>query len=398
MGFLRQYSSLPTTIYVLSFTRATVSMGSMIIFPFLSLMLTTHLGYNESTAGIIIFFTSLSNVSGSVAGGFLADAFDRKRIIIISSSIVAVFAVIISAILPSKMTLLAIIIMFFAFSTIFPTISAMILDYSLPTNKSECFSLMYLSSNIGSALGPILTGLLFYSHMSWIFLCSALLFLITIIAVVFGIREHAKEKIATRDGIGFSFSLLTVPLILFCLCLAIFNLSYISLDFVLPLQLSDYFGLNAGSKYSSLIWSINGLAVVFLTPVIIFFSKKINHILSVAIGGIFYAIGFMIYAVSKDMVLLLLTTLVWTVGEILISTSAGIFIADHLPSGYKGRSMALYEFSCAVGKLIAPVGFGFILYHFAYLHLWIVIVLLCIIFSVVTFLLYFNDKKREVKK
>lgn len=393
MNFWNQYRNLPEPVYVLSFGRAAVAMGSMIIFPFLSLLLTTHLGYNESEAGIIIFFTSLSNISGSIAGGVWADKFNRKKIIIVASTIVSVFAILTSLILPCKWSLLTIIVLFFSFSTIFPTISAMILDYSSSSNSSECYSFMYLSSNIGSAVGPILTGLLFYSHMAWIFICAAALFGITSLSVLYGIKDNPEVIKTSRDENKFSLKLVTLPLVIFCICLAVFNLSYISLDFVLPLQLSDYFGLNAGSKYSSLVWSINGISVVVLTPMIIFFSKRIHHTFSMTIGGIFYAVGFLVYALSRNILLLMLTTIIWTVGEILISTSAGIFIASQLPSGFKGRSMALYELSCAVGKLAAPVCFGFILCKSSYQQLWVLIVLLCLFFSVVTLFLFFKYKE-----
>lgn len=392
MNFWLQYRNLPISIYILSVSRAMVNMGSMIVFPFISLLLTNYLNYSEAETGLIIFIASICSIIGSILGGVLSDKINRKIILCASSTAIIIFSFITSFLLPNRLSIITINIMFLAFNTILPTIAAMVLDYSETANKSECFSLMYLAGNIGNAIGPLLTGLLFYSHMSWIFLCTCILFFINVLLVLFGLKNKDviyREKEIKYPGL---IPFLTPSFITFCLCIAILNTCYIALDFVLPLQLSDCFGLRYGSKLSSLVWTINGVLVIFATPIIVSFSKKKNYVFCVAIGGLFYAFGFFFYATTNSVPLFMGTILIWTTGEILISTSAGLYIADQLPENFKGRSMSLYESSCSIGKLIGPVLFGFMMISHSYFYIWLIISLLCIISSVITGLLFVKHK------
>ena len=120
-------------------------------------------------------------------------------------------------------------------------------------------------------------------------------------------------------------------LLLFTICLAALTLCYINLDFMLPLQLRDLFGLDAGSKYSSLVWTINGCVVVFCTPVIVSFTKKNHPLFNIGFACLLYAVGFSLYGFASSIAIYMMAVVIWTSGEILISTCAGIYIADQSP-------------------------------------------------------------------
>lgn len=50
MNFFAQYKGLPKQVYFLAVSRGAVNMGIMFMFPFLSLLLTSRLGYTEQEA------------------------------------------------------------------------------------------------------------------------------------------------------------------------------------------------------------------------------------------------------------------------------------------------------------------------------------------------------------
>ena len=404
MNFFAQYKGLPKQVYFLAVSRGAVNMGIMFMFPFLSLLLTSRLGFSEQEASYIIVASSACGIIGNILGGKLSDELGRKKVYGTAILISIAATTIAGFICNGHLVIIPIIIMYFTFNIILPCVSAMILDHSNEKNKAECYSLLYLATNVGGAIGPVIAGLLFYKHMPWIFFSMAIIFLPAAVLLFFGVQDNytpcrnTQQKNTLEQPFkknkSFLYIIFNKPVLLvFLACLSILTLCYINLDFTLPLHLKQLFGLNAGSKYSSLVWTVNGITVVLLTPFLILSAKKRSPLLNISIASFLYAIGFSVYMLSENALILQCTTIIWTAGEILISTCAGIYIADQCPETHKGRSMALYEFSRSAGKLLGPIFAGFLLSRYSYSMTWFLIVCLCIASGIILRLLYLHTQK-----
>ena len=97
--------------------------------------------------------------------------------------------------------------------------------------------------------------MLFYSHMPWIFFSMAMIFFVTFVLVLCKVqdiyvpRKDTRHLETVKQVSQIRIVLQNPVLLLFTICLAALTLCYINLDFMLPLQLRDLFGLDAGSKY-----------------------------------------------------------------------------------------------------------------------------------------------------
>lgn len=410
MEALRQYRGLPVQIYFLALARAVVSMGLMFVFPFMSLLLTSVLGFSSVIAGYIMVMTAVGNVAGSIIGGKLSDSFSRKKVFSAFAMMVVIVMIISGFICTKRMVVPFIVLAYFFFSAVIPSVSAMVLDWCDENNKTEALSLLYLASNIGSSIGPVIAGLLFYDHMPWIFFGMAFAFIFTFVLVQLKVSEHKglasvsaimPAEAFSDDGSGqksekksyFSIILSKPSLLIFIIVLIILTLCYIALDYMLPLHFSDIFGLSRGSKYSSLIWSVNGLTVVLLTPWLISFTKKHHQLFNMIFAALLYAAGFAVYGLTETPILLYAAVLIWTSGEILISTGAGVYISNQSPETHKGRGMATYEMSRGIGRCLGPLLFGYLLVTHTYSQVWLIVAAICLAMSLVMLVLYKKERK-----
>ena len=397
MTFIEQYKGLDRQIYLLAVVRCVNSMGQMFVFPFTSLLLTQVLGFTAVQAGYFMLLTSVVNALSNAVGGKLSDRMSRRKIIFTAYLGVIAIMVATSFVCRTLLVLPALIAAHIFVCIALPSISALVLDKCDYYRRRVSLSLLYLASNIGSALGPILAGLLFYRHMSLSFLCMAFGFTITASVVFFLITDKVNEasrltppdendapEVPAAEGDNYIKMIFRNKILLvFVLTLGLTSLCYSSISYMLPLHFTEMAGLEAGSRYYSMIWTVNGAIVVFFTPILISWTRKRSQLTNAAAACLLYALGFGVYAFTHSLPLYYMAVLIWTSGEILLSTGGAVFIAAQSPPTHKGRAMATYEFARSVGRSMGPLCFGYIIDGAGYGATWRVIAATCFLLFLV---------------
>jgi predicted MFS family arabinose efflux permease len=263
-----------------------------------------------------------------------------------------------------------------------PVNDAMLIDLTAADQRKPAFSLLYLGHNIGIALGSLFAGFLFNRYLAWFFLADAG----TTLAAVMLIAVFVRESAPSRERIEASFqedsgperaekgSLLAVllrrPFLLaFLFINTLLSLVYSQSHFSLPLQCSALFG-EQGPRTFGLLISLNGLAVITLTTVVLHFTRRLAPVLTVAASGLFYAAGFGLLGLVGSLPWLLLSTLIWTVGEILAATSTGAYIAGHSPLTHRGRVNAIAPIIMYSGFAAGPPLAGRLVERFSLSVIW----------------------------
>ena len=70
-----------------------------------------------------------------------------------------------------------------------PAASAMIADLTAPTQRSHAFALMYVSINLGFAIGPAVGGFIAEYSFQWLFFGDAATCALYAVIILFGIKE-----------------------------------------------------------------------------------------------------------------------------------------------------------------------------------------------------------------
>jgi hypothetical protein len=149
------------------------------------------------------------------------------------------------------------------------------------------------------------------------------------------INERIDEK--AEEG-GLLRALLKRPaLLIFASIDMLFSFVYAQTNFSLPLQTKAVFGDALGASYFGTFAMINCLEVIFLTTIITLLTRKIRAVYNVAVAGIFFAVGFGMLYFVESFWLFVLSTVIWTIGEIINATNIGVYIANHTPVSHRGR-------------------------------------------------------------
>lgn len=404
MNSLTQYRGLPRQMYYVAFTRLIMEMGIMFVFPLMSLLLTERLRFSTIETGYIMTCVSVISLIGSLLGGKLADQFGRRRSFF-ALSVISIISTVIAGIFCHDRTMIPFItIAFMTVNALFPITSALITDYSDDSNRTECFSLSYIMSNMGTAIGPAIAGFLFYSHLPAVFYLMAALYVVAVfVLIAMGkesyvpgavSRENARQAANSReDAMQTADSeetlmavLRRIPILiaLIFLMMGVF-FCYGQLAFVLPLQLTNDLGLKVGSRMSALLWTVNGIACLTLTPVMTLLAKKRRALVNIMIGLFIYSIGFLTYAFPIRPAIFFASILVWSVGEILINTNSGIFIAQKAPETHRGRCQSLIDLSWGCARCISLLVFSYLAEATSFHFCWVVISVTCLILALAAF-------------
>lgn len=407
-NFLKPYLKLPRNVYFLFFASVINSAGSF-VYPFLAMFLTIKLGYSEYFSGIMLTIIIIAESVGKLIGGKLSDIFGRKIIIIVLSLVGSVFYIAIAFLKNQVLIPYLIIIAGFVKSGALPAIDASIIDVTTKKNRNDAFSLIYLAHNLGFAVGPLAAGFLFLNHINLIFLIDAITTIIAVIIIYIFVSESMKVKaglylnmenipVTEKPEYGNSLKIFFKKPILygFALISIIFSFIYAQSSFSLPLYLNNIF-LDRGPKLYGSLMTVNAVVVIVVTLFIVAAIKKFNPILNISLAGLLFAFGFGMLFFSDIFILFVISTFIWTIGEIINSVSSNVLAANYSPVTHRGRFNAIVYFINGVGFAIGPFLAGLFIKYCGIKNIWPLIFFLSIVASILMLVLFFIEQRQRKK-
>ena len=396
---LKPYKGLPKEIYILFIGKIVNSIGAF-VHPLMSLILTQRIGMSAFEAGKFVTILAVCQVPCMLIGGKLADSIGRKKVIVIFQTLGAMVLIVCGLMPTSIMTAYMMILSSCFYSLSSPAYDALNADLTDESNRKESYSLLYMGANIGFAIGPILGGLLYKNFLPLIFIGDAVTTLIALSLLIVNIKDtkgknenmqlaDINEDIEEDDYTGVSTPkiLLSRPiLILFPIIMLLYQLVYSQWGFSLPLQMGDIYGID-GARLYGYLGAFNALIVITTTPLLTNRTSKYNSIDVMGIGGFCYAISFVVYAISNNMMLFLIATFALTIGEVLVSINSSAFIANNTPASHRGRISAIIPIVSGAGYAFGPMVMGQIIDISGIFMAWVIVMVISIIGSIGMFLL-----------
>jgi MFS family permease len=128
-------------------------------------------------------------------------------------------------------------------------------------------------------------------------------------------------------------------------------------------------------------------------------TKHLKPLINITIAGIIYAVGFGMLGLIHSYPMFLLSTVIWTLGEILVVTNFGVYLADNSPSNFRARFNAVGSLSWSLGAALGTSIAGRFLQEIGLNYIWLLTFVLSILGTVGMFGIYiFGKRRREIVK
>jgi MFS family permease len=367
MRFLQRYRGLPREIYILFVARVINSIGAF-VHPLLALILTDKIGFSEGTAGLCMTILMLTQFPAVLLGGKLADKFGRKKLIITFQILGAATYMVCGLIQPSiaLVVLMMLASNFYAMTT--AAMDAVTGDLTHIGNRKEAISILYMGSNLGFAVGPMIGGLLFKNLLPLVFIGDAFTTIVMTVLIAIFIKETLPQKDSGKAGAdanglekyreGSVWSILKERkvILFFALIMLIYEFSYSQWAFALPIQMKGLF--TDGAAQYGMLASFNGLLVIILTHVITTIIRRWRPLRAATLAGVLYAAAYCMLIFVRDLPFFYLSMFLFTTGEILNTIDARSFLVNFSPSSHRGRLNSVMNIISSSGRMMSPLVIG----------------------------------------
>ncbi|GMA65265.1 MFS transporter [Alicyclobacillus fastidiosus] len=364
--------------------------GLSLLWPVNSIYIHTSLHKSMAVAGMVMMVYSGTGLLGSFIGGWLYDRFGAMRVMVFTL-VVSCLVILLPAITPSFAVYVLVMAVFGTSCAIpFPVFNAVV-GHAWPAGGRRAFNFLYVSNNLGVAIGTALGGAMASNSFRSVFFGIAVGYASLLLLVVTVLRRPLYEiRAQLRDDAGDSNEGLRAPIPWGGI--GILLAGYITAWMVYVQWQSTVSVYMQATGYSlasySLLWTLNGLIIFLAQPLVSYVTRRFWSLAAHMVGGvILLALSFFFMLFAHNYVMYVIAMLLTTLGEIFVWPAVPAAIAQIAPAGRLGTLQGLVGSAATCGRMIGPV-LGGVLYDYAGFHFILLYAIPTLILPVILFLLY----------
>ena len=338
-------------VKIVTVSSAIRGLGYSSIWIYSSIYMTKFLGLSTFFAALVFMSGGIVSSFAQYGGGRLGDRIGHKKVFTLFLSTVFLMSIIVAV---SKFINGSIILFPLSFGAIMvlngfqsPSSNALVSRSSNVQLKG--FSIMRVGNNLGWGFGPAMGGFILsyfgFPGIFYFFTVTALIsFLISL--KVRNIPLNIEEKHLKFNTSNLALIVISVSALLIFMVQAQETIS-------LSLY-SD--GIFSGQYYEiGLVYMLNGLLVAFTQPFFYKISRKIGEFQALILGGLIYTLGFASYGLDSNLIQMLVSTAVFTMGENLSFPNGYSIVASISRKEKIGTNIGIYNAFCSAGRAFGPL-------------------------------------------
>lgn len=405
------------------FSEAMMNITFWMFFPFLTIYFADEFG--KSKAGLLLVFSQIFSVIANLMGGYCADRFGRKRMMVLSAigqglSFLA-FAAASSPWLQSPWVgFIAFAIAGVFGSFYWPASQAMVADVVDEKDRSSVFAIFYTSINIAVVIGPILGAIFYVNYRFETLLFAGIVCMLLGLILAKWTRETApvqKVEVFKTDKKWYYFlqnQLKDYTLIikdktflLFIIAGVLAGQTFMQLDLLFPVYMKEVIDIQTlfsigdwsftvkGEQAFGIVLAENGFLVALLTVMITKWMGKYKERNVFVLSSIVYAISIFLFSQTNWIWGFIIAMGVFTFAELMGAGIQQSFVSKLAPEHMRGQYFAAASLRFTISRTIAPLSIPLTVL-IGYDWTFLVLCLLALLSAGLYWLMFYSFEKKTV--
>lgn len=347
---------MPRALWLLVIGMAINVTGASFLWPLNTIYIHDILGKSLSVAGLVLMVNAGASVIGNLIGGILFDKIGGYRSILLGISIT--ITALIGMTINHSWTFYVVYLTIIGFGSgiVFPSMYAMAGSVWKEGGR-KAFNAMYVSQNLGVAIGAALGGLVADIRFDYIFLANTVTYAIFFTIALFGYRKiqanptsqtsvlDQKRRIKDHTKL---YALLTV-----CIGYLLCWMGYVQWQTTIATHTQS---LGISLKQYSILWTINGALIVLAQPIISWIVKKYTKTLKtqIIVGLVIFIISFAVVGVAEQYTAFVAAMIIITIGEMFVWPAVPTVANQLAPKGREGFYQGIVNSTATGGRMLGP--------------------------------------------
>ncbi|MET8976572.1 MFS transporter [Streptomyces sp. NPDC004539] len=346
-----RFGGFPKSFWILWSGTLINRFGTM-VHPFLALYLTADRGLTATEVGYVLAVLGVGGVFSQPLGGVIADRWGR-RVALTGGTVSTGLAMLALGYAQHTAAIVALAFLLGLVTDLFrPASQAIVADLVPAEERPRAFGLLLWAVNLGFSLSMALGGALARDGFQILFWIDALTCAGFGALVWFGVPEEEGRTARKAEGRGADI-LRDRVMIAFILIVLLCAFVFMQALTTLPLAMRQD-GLPTSSY--GFVMALNGLTIVVLQPLLGHRLGRLDRTHGLVLGMLLMGAGNAATAWVSTTPGYAGAVVLWTVGEVLLTSIGAALVADLAPAHLRGRYNGWYGMAWGVGAFTAPLG------------------------------------------
>ena len=351
---------MPKAVWLLIIGMFINTVGNSFLWPLHTIYMHDHLGQTLTVAGFVLMINAGTGVIGNLLGGYLFDRIGGYKSIMLGIILSMVSLLLLTFWHGWPEYIWFVAILGFSGGIIFPSMYALV-GSVWPEGGRKAFNAIYLSQNLGVAIGPAVAGLVADHNINNIFLANLLTYVLFLLVASVYYRKMALAPNINASVLNSSKKIKQKAPFYALLIVSIGYMftwvAYVQWTSTISTHVMD---LGITLKQYSLLWTINGALILAAQPLIKPIINRLEHRVKtqMIIGIVIFMGSFVVVSFAEDYTMFIVAMVVLTIGEVFIWPAVPTLAGQLAPKGREGFYQGIVNSMATIGRMIGPLAGG----------------------------------------
>ncbi|MBL0385291.1 MFS transporter [Tumebacillus sp. ITR2] len=389
MESLRAY---PRALWMMALSVTISAIGESFLWPLTTSYIETF-GKSLTVAGLVLLCQYATMLVGNLAGGWLFDRWSGRKTLLLSITAAMLILLAMGTWRSFPLYVGLLIVLGFFQGTFWPILRALS-TVIWPEGGRRAVNMIYVANNLGVAIGAVIGGILASHSFTLAFYGNALSYILFLLLFMSNISEShvEKAKSSKTDSAGSKGAPREikretwVALWLLTIGLGLMVVTYSQWQTTMSMYVQST-GISLSSY--SVLWTVNGLVIVLLQPLLSWCIQKYAWTLQtqILIAAGLFALAMATVVVWPAYTGFIVGMVILTMGEMLAWPGVPALAAEMAVPGREGMFQGIVTSGQSAGRMIGPLFGAFLFERISAQGMIGFMIVLCVL-AAVFFLLY----------